>query len=587
MQEAEAAGDARRGRADDASATCAAPGADPSGWSFAALTALPTAVCVVNRAGTVQFANQAALRLARRAPAIGRDSFTACWRLLTADGAPLAAHDQPAAIALQENRPTIETELIVERPGDHGVPALASATPLRDATGAATGAIVTLTDISQSKREQARLQHLARHDALTGALNRAQFLQALGRAHAATEGGARPFALLLVDLGGLRAINAGLGAHAGDVVLRETARRLREALGERDRFGRIDGDEFAIVRWLGDEPEREAALFAQRLLSQLGKPFDAAAIRASIGVAVMRNEEACDADMLTQRAELALDEARAGRCNSWRLFTPDMATEMEARRRIESDMRAALKDEAFALAFQPIADIVTRETVAAEALIRWRRKDGYLPPDAFIPIAEQTRLILPLGRWVLGAACAAAATWRSAAKVSVNISAVQLEHDDVPANVDQALRRSGLDPTRLELEITETALMRDTERAIAALATVRERGVSIVLDDFGSGYSSLSYLRMFPFDKIKIDRSFVINPNSGDDSIAIVAAVAGLGRALGVNTVAEGIETEEQLTLARAAGITQIQGYLIGRPAISGDQLTRRRTVRVPRANAG
>ena len=290
-------------------------------------------------------------------------------------------------------------------------------------------------------------------------------------------------------------------------------------------------------------------------------------IRASIGIAIAP-DDGTNADHLLRCADLALYRAKNDGRGTYRFFEPEMDRLMQARRDLEQDLRKAIANGEFELHYQPVVDVHTRRKVAMEALVRWRHPlRGLIYPDSFIPLAEDTGLIKPLGDLVLRQACADAVKWPTHTKVSVNLSPVQFQGQTLAEDIARILRDSGLSPKRLELEITESVLMNRTEENIAKLHEVRGLGVSIALDDFGTGYSSLSYLSTFPFDRIKIDRSFVSDMSQQDECAAIVCAIVNLGRSLNIDTTAEGVETEEQLHLLRAAGCTHVQGYLFGRPS--------------------
>jgi predicted signal transduction protein with EAL and GGDEF domain len=309
---------------------------------------------------------------------------------------------------------------------------------------------------------------------------------------------------------------------------------------------------------------------ARKLLKTIVAPYDldgySVDIGTSIGIA-LAPEHGIEVDQLMKSADLALYKAKSAGRNTWSLFETEMGAKAKARHALEMDLRNALTQQEFELHYQPIIDIETRNVFSVEALVRWRHpKRGQISPDEFIPLAEETGLINPLGEWVLRNACAAAMHWPAQVKVAVNLSAVQFRKGDLVDIVSAALKQSGLPPERLELEITESILMQGSTENVQTLRRLFGFGISIVLDDFGTGYSSLSYLRLFPFRKIKIDRSFVDEMSKNADCASIISAVAGLGRSLDIGTVAEGVETEEQLALIRAAGCTHAQGFLFGRP---------------------
>jgi predicted signal transduction protein with EAL and GGDEF domain len=331
----------------------------------------------------------------------------------------------------------------------------------------------------------------------------------------------------------------------------------------------LGGDEFAILR-VGADAAQGAAALGARLVESLGRPFvlegQLINIGTSIGVA-MAPGDGLDPDGLLKNADLALYKAKGDGRGTVRFFHTAMDEEVQLRRVLELDMRASLSAGDFELHYQPQMDLATDRIGGFEALVRWRHPvRGMISPAAFIPAAEETGLIVPLGEWVLREACRQAAGWPSDVRVSVNVSAVQFRHRNLVQVVMSALASAGLDPRRLELEITETVLMQDSELSVRILHQLRALGVSIALDDFGTGYSSLSYLRRFPFDRIKIDRSFVRDLARDAEGAAIVRAIIGLGRSLSIATTAEGVETREQLDILRREGCTEMQGYLLSPP---------------------
>jgi predicted signal transduction protein with EAL and GGDEF domain len=358
-------------------------------------------------------------------------------------------------------------------------------------------------------------------------------------------------------------------------LLKETAQRLRSALRETDVLARLGGDEFAIVQQ-GDPDQRGgAAALAARIVSIISRPYDidgnSVSVGASIGIALAPGD-ADEGIELLKMADLALYATKSAGRNGFRFFDAAMLADTDNRRQLEAELRTAIPGGEFELHYQPLVDVRTRRPAGFEALVRWRSPTrGLVMPDQFIPLAEETGLIVPLGAWILQQACADAAKWPSHLKIAVNLSPVQLAQPDLLQIVSCALAESALAPERLELEITETALFRGDVDYVTLVRRLKKLGVSIALDDFGTGYSSLSYLTMFPFDKIKIDRSFILNMTTRADCAAIVAAVLALGRSLETETVAEGVETEQQFQILRAAGVTYAQGYLFGRARPASD----------------
>jgi diguanylate cyclase (GGDEF)-like protein/PAS domain S-box-containing protein len=427
------------------------------------------------------------------------------------------------------------------------------------------GWVATHNDITERRRIEARFEHLARHDSLTGLPNRVLLREHLEQALNRTRAGGEAVAVLWLDLDHFKEVNDTFGHPAGDALLKEVAARLRAGLREEDLVARLGGDEFAIVQSIAT-PE-DAATLATSLLSSIADPYDLdgqqVEIGASIGVAVSPND-GHDADHFLKSADLALYGAKTDGRGSYRFFEPMMNTLMHARRELEKDLRKALKNGEFEIEYQPVIDLHNDRVGGCEALLRWNHPErGRISPATFIPVAEATGLIVQIGEWVLRTACAEAATWPCDVRVAVNLSAIQLKSRGVMQAVMGALAAAGLAPQRLELEITESVLLNDSEATRATLRQLHDLGVRIALDDFGTGYSSLSYLRSFPFDKIKIDRCFIADlSNDSHHARAILRAVVQLGSSLGMTTTAEGVETDEQLSIVRQEGCTEVQGYI-------------------------
>jgi len=434
-----------------------------------------------------------------------------------------------------------------------------------------------LEHLQQETEERARAEalvtHMAHHDALTRLPNRLRFReeleQGLARAH-----GEDALAVLCLDLDNFKAVNDTLGHPVGDALLKVVAERLLEGAGETNTVARLGGDEFAIVQTGAAQPVG-ATVLAQHLIETIAAPYEidghSVVIGTSIGIAVAPND-GTDPDAILKNADLALYRAKAEGRGGYRFFEAAMDASMQARRLLELDLRSALGLNQFELMYQPLVDLTTADVKGFEALLRWRHPErGLVSPAEFIPLAEEIGLITQIGAWVLRRACAEAATWPSHLTVAVNLSPVQFTSKALVLDVVTALGTSSLAPRRLELEITEAVLLHDTEATLATLTHLKGLGVHISMDDFGTGYSSLSYLRKFPFDKIKIDQSFIRDLSKTPESMAIVRAVAGLGRSLGISTTAEGVETLEQLRTVKAEGCTQVQGYLLSRPLAARD----------------
>ena len=431
------------------------------------------------------------------------------------------------------------------------------------------GWVATFEDITEWQRAQAQITHMARHDALTNLPNRTLFREQLEQALRLAKRDDK-LAVLCLDLDHFKDINDSLGHPIGDALLMEVGRRLISCISEGDTVARLGGDEFAIVQRCGTNEANPAVSLASRIVEEISAPYDIGGHQLVIGVSVgisLAPDDGRNPDELLKKADLALYRAKAdGRC-TYRFFEAGMDARAQARRLLELDMRAALPRGEFEMHYQPIRDVAAEKIVACEALVRWRHPmRGLIPPVNFIPLAEETGLIIEIGEWVLRTACRDAAAWPDDIGVAVNLSPVQFKNPNLVSQVMDALAQSGLPALRLELEITESVLLQNSEATLATLHALRGDGVRISLDDFGTGYSSLSYLRSFPFDKIKIDRSFVEDVTSREDSLAIVRAVAGLGRSLGIATTAEGVETPAQLDVLRREGCTQAQGYLFSKP---------------------
>ena len=432
------------------------------------------------------------------------------------------------------------------------------------------GWVATYEDISERRRAEAQISFMAHHDALTSLPNRLLFRERMETALARLTGPGDSLAVLCIDLDHFKDVNDTLGHPAGDALLRAVAGRLRNCIRDCDVVARLGGDEFAILQISGDQPDAAESL-AQRIVESLAETYDVdghpAVVGASVGVA-LATDPAASPDVLLKCADMALYRAKADGRGRHCFFQAEMDAELQARKAIELDLRDALSRQQFDVFYQPQFDLARGQVSGFEALLRWRHPQrGMVPPDQFIPIAEDLQLIGAIGEWVLHRACADATCWPPHVHIAVNLSPMQFYGGDLVETVREALASAGLAPSRLELEITESALLEHDEHVLAALHRLRALGVRIALDDFGTGYSSLSYLRSFPFDKIKVDQSFVREIGKRPDCLAIVRSIADLAQQLGMTTVAEGVETQEQLTAVREAGCTEVQGYLLGRPA--------------------
>ncbi len=448
-----------------------------------------------------------------------------------------------------------------------------------DVDGGYLGPMVTWEIVTKEVAAEERIRDLARNDPLTGLANRTTFSEQLD-AVLAGPGGVDVF---FVDLDGFKTVNDMLGHRAGDALLRQVALRLDEACsGPARAVGRLGGDEFAVLSGAADQP---AEAFAQALVATLSAPYQLGAVRdvrigASVGVAVAP-DHGTDSATLLARADIALYAAKAVGAGTVRTFEPSMEQRITDRVELQSALRAALADsDRMFVFYQPIVDAATRRVTAREALVRWHDEArGWIPPGEFVPVAEQSGLIELLDGFVLARACRAAVEWDDEVRVAVNVSAEHLGKGSLVPTVRAVLAETGLPAGRLEVEVTETALLGQVEAGVAELHELRQAGVRVALDDFGTGYSSLANLRAFPFDKIKIDGSFVRDAVDRPDVAAVVRGVAALGRAFGATTVAEGVETWAQFDRAHLEGCTEIQGFVCGRPEPRGDDVPRVRAL--------
>ncbi|WP_421557450.1 bifunctional diguanylate cyclase/phosphodiesterase [Pseudomonas canadensis] len=427
----------------------------------------------------------------------------------------------------------------------------------------------TATDVTEEVEARRRIEFLSQHDALTGLPNRTRlqaFLEGKFKALSSLE---QPLVMLSLDLDRFKPVNDLLGHAAGDRVLNEVSARLADCVRHGDLVARIGGDEFVLILTdAGTQDEVEA--LCKRLIESIERTIrideQEVFVSASIGIAIAPTDTR-EATELLRYADIALYEAKAAGRNTWRFYSGDMNARIIERRRLESDLRYAIKHGELRLHFQPRYRIADGQMVGAEALVRWQHPvRGLIAPDTFIPIAEESGLILALSDWVLETACARAAQWPEHLFVSVNLSPTEFKRGNLVERARQALATSGIDPARVELEITESVMLDDTDGALEVMHTLKHLGLRIAMDDFGTGYSSLSYLRAFPFDGLKIDRSFLTRLEDSDDDKAIIQAIVGLGRALALTVTAEGIETAEHLALLKSVACEEGQGYFLSRP---------------------
>jgi diguanylate cyclase (GGDEF)-like protein/PAS domain S-box-containing protein len=431
--------------------------------------------------------------------------------------------------------------------------------------------VIAVRDLQARKEAEQHIHYLAHHDALTSLPNRSHFNGRVDQEIAALTKG-ESLAVLCLDLDRFKEVNDLFGHAAGDTVLQTVASRVTAVLGEREMMARLGGDEFAVLM-PGVASPAAASRLAEAILEALRTTSDTPetnSISTSIGIALYP-DDATDRQVLLTHADTALYRAKTEGRNTYRFFEARMGAEVRERRMLEHDLRLAISRDELRLVYQPQQEIQSGAITGFEALLRWKHPiRGDVSPAIFIPIAEETGVILEIGDWVLKTACREAATWPRPLTVAVNVSAVQLYNADFVRELHQILLETGLPPSRLEIEITETALVRDFARALTTLRLIKALGIRIAMDDFGTGYSSLSNLRAFPFDKIKIDGSFIRSVNSNEQAATIVRAVLGLGRGLGLPVLAEGVETDAELQFLQDELCDEVQGYLLGRPAAIG-----------------
>ncbi len=438
------------------------------------------------------------------------------------------------------------------------------------------GLVSTHEDITERRQAEARIHHLAHHDLLTDLPNRVLLRDRLEIALTAMRRGGRRLAVLLLDLDRFKQVNDTLGHAAGDALLKAVAERLNSCVRDGDLVARLGGDEFAIVM-RSQEPTADSATLAMRIQPAIEAPFEIdgqhVMIGTSIGIAISPADGETP-DELLKNADLALYRSKSNGCGSYQRFEPEMDERMQARRAMEADLRQALANAEFTVHYQPLLNLNSNEICGFEALLHWRHPErGNVSPSEFLPLAEETGLIVAIGEWVLQQACTEAAKWPDHLKIAVSVSPAQFKARNLADVIVRTLAATGMAAKRLELEITESAMMQDEEMALGVLSRLHEIGVRIALDDFGTGYSSLSNLRKFPFDKIKIDRSFITDLSAGNtDARAVVRSVAQLGRSLGMDTTAEGVETKQQFDQVRAEACTEAQGFYIG-PSAPADEI--------------
>ena len=430
------------------------------------------------------------------------------------------------------------------------------------------GWVATHEDITEQRQSEVKIEYMAHHNSLTGLANRVLLNDRLEHALSRAQHD-EMVAVHHLDLDQFKAVNDTFGHPCGDRLLRVVAERLRGLVRETDTIARMGGDEFVIVQTAIADPA-DATSLAQGVIRELSEPYDIDGQQAVIGVSIgisVGPGDGSSPDKLLRNADLALYRAKSDGRGTFRFFEQAMDLQMQARRIMEQDLRKALPAGEFELHYQPVVNLASKEISGFEALVRWNHPTrGMISPADFIPLAEEIGFIVPMGEWIIRQACATAAQWPDDLHVAVNISAIQFRSPGLMQVIVGALAASGLVPTRLEIEITESVLLHNRETTLAVLHQLRALGIRIAMDDFGTGYSSLTYLQSFPFDKIKIDRSFVKNITENASSLNIVRAVAALANGMGMTATAEGVETAEQLDRIASEGCTEMQGFLFSRP---------------------
>ncbi len=490
------------------------------------------------------------------------------------EGTTRATAENPAQRAISEDKTVgLAANCVLIRRDGLEVSIEDSAAPIHDRQGRVGGAVLVFHDVSESRAMALKMSHMAHHDFLTGLPNRALLTERLAQAIALARRNGKQLALLFMDLDNFKHINDSLGHAIGDLLLQSVAERLSAGVRTTDTVCRQGGDEFVILLVEIDQPQ-DAANVAEKLLAAAALPQlvggNELHVTLSIGISVYP-DDGQDVDSIMQNADTAMYHAKAAGRNNYQFFSADMNTCAVRRLVIEGSLRRALKQGEFILHYQPQIDIASGAMTGSEALIRWQDPHlGLVYPEKFVPIAEQTGLIVPIGRWVLREACCQVQAWLDvglpAVPVAVNISAVEFRQKDFVDAVAQILKETGLAPGYLELELTESVLMHDAKSAASVLESLKAMGVRIAIDDFGTGYSSLSYLKRFPIDTMKNDQSFVRDIATDADDATIVSAMIGMGKNLNQRVIAEGVETQEQLAYLRTRQCAEVQGFLLSRP---------------------
>lgn len=540
------------------------------------LSSIGDAVMSTDSQGRITFLNLVAERLTgwSRAEAVGRP-FEEVFQLIDAITHERAS--DPMVRAIKENKTVgLTTNCVLVRRDGFEAAIEDSAAPIHDRFGRVSGAVMVFHDVSSARALSLRMSYLAQHDSLTDLPNRLLFNDRLAQAMAIGQRSSTRLGVLYLDIDRFKTINDSLGHAIGDCLLQSVAQRLRNCIRHADTVSRQGGDEFVILLSQLTHPE-DAAISAEKLLAALAVPHQIQEhtlyITVSIGV-VTFPDDGLDAESLLKNADFAMYQAKESGRNCYQYFKHEMNAKALQRQSIENGLRMAIERKSFVLHYQPKFDLQSGAITSVEALVRWRHPmRGVLPPSEFISIAEESGLIVPLGKWVLHEGCRQAKEWRDAGltpiRMAINVSAVELRGKDFVQDVRAVLQDTGFDPAYLELELTETFLLQDPKSTAAMLTTLKALGVHIALDDFGTGYSSLSYMRRFPIDSLKIDESFIRDVVSDSGSASVVQAIINMGKSLHMRVVAEGVETRDQLHFLQERACPEAQGFFLGRPVIA------------------
>jgi diguanylate cyclase (GGDEF)-like protein/PAS domain S-box-containing protein len=539
------------------------------------LDSIGDAVICTDILGNITYLNLVAERITgwSRREIVGRPMVQVC-RIINALSRETIANPIEKAVQQDKTVHLPSNSILIRRDGRE-TPIEDSVSPIHDREGKATGAVIVFRDVSAARAMVLQMAHSAQHDFLTGLPNRMLLNDRVTQAIALAQRHMKKVAVLFLDLDGFKHINDSLGHPIGDKLLQSVAKRLVDCGRSSDTVSRQGGDAFVVL--LSEvEQSDDAAITARRMLQAVAEPHSIGQhdlhVTTSIGVSIFP-DDGLDAETLIKNADTAMYQAKENGHQSYQFFKPAMNVRAVERQSIEESLRRALERQEFALQYQPIIDLRAGEITGAEALIRWTHPTrGPVPPAQFIPVAEDCGLILPIGNWVLREACKQAQAWIKAGlplvTMAVNISAIEFRDEHFLEGAFAILEETGLDPRSLELELTESVLMRRVESTESILKALRKKGVQIAVDDFGTGYSSLSYLRKFPIDALKIDQSFVRQITTAPDETTIVTAVISMGRSLKLRVVAEGVETQEELAFLQAHQCDEAQGYFFSRPLL-------------------